>query len=96
MHPDRVDRKKLKQLIDLPNIGSSIAGDLESIGILRPQQLAGRCPLELYQALCVTSGTRQDLCVLDVFMSITRFVDGEPPMPWWSYTAERKLRYGAP
>lgn len=95
MHPDRVDRTHLKHLTDLPNIGPSIAGDLESIGIRRPQQLAGRCPLELYQSLCATSGTRHDPCVLDVFMSITRFVDGAPPRPWWSFTAERKSRYGA-
>ena len=95
MHPERVDRAQLKQLTDLPNIGPSIASDLQSIGIESPQQLAGRCPLELYQALCVTSGTRQDPCVLDVFISITRFVDGAPPRPWWTYTAERKLRYRA-
>lgn len=94
MHPDRVDRAKVTQLSDLPNIGPSIASDLESIGIRQPQQLAGRCPLELYQALCVASGTRHDPCVLDVFMSITRFVDGAPPLPWWDFTAERKSRYG--
>ncbi|MFZ2235243.1 MAG: helix-hairpin-helix domain-containing protein [Dokdonella sp.] len=49
----------------------------------------------MYGALCVISGTRHDPCVLDVFMSITRFVNGAPPLPWWSYTAERKSRYGA-
>lgn len=94
MHPDKVDRSKLERLADLPNVGPAMVRDLESIGIDRPGQLKHRCPLKLYRALCVTSGTRQDPCVLDVFMSITRFVDGASPLPWWSYTAERKSRYG--
>jgi hypothetical protein len=32
--------------------------------------------------------------VLDVFISITRFVDGEAPRAWWDYTAERKRMGG--
>jgi hypothetical protein len=28
--------------------------------------------------------------LLDVFISITRFMDGEAPRVWWDYTAERK------
>lgn len=28
--------------------------------------------------------------LLDVYISITRFMDGEAPKPWWAYTAERK------
>jgi hypothetical protein len=28
--------------------------------------------------------------VLDVFLSITRFMAGDAPQPWWHYTAERK------
>jgi hypothetical protein len=26
----------------------------------------------------------------DVFLSITRFIDGEPAQPWWIFSAERK------
>ena len=33
---------------------------------------------------------RQDPCVLDTFISITRFMDGDEARPWWAYTAERK------
>ncbi|MGB4858119.1 MAG: helix-hairpin-helix domain-containing protein [Dokdonella sp.] len=95
MHPDKVDRRQLNRLADLPNVGPAMVRDLQLIGIYRPDQLKRRCPLELYGALCVISGTRHDPCVLDVFMSITRFVNGAPPLPWWSYTAERKSRYGA-
>jgi hypothetical protein len=28
--------------------------------------------------------------VLDVFISVTRFMAGEAPMTWWSFTEERK------
>ena len=95
MHPDKVKREQVKHLTDLPNIGPAMARDLESIGIQRPRQLSGRCPLELYRALCAISGIRHDPCVLDVFISVTRFVDGGPPESWWSYTAERKSNYGS-
>ena len=33
-----------------------------------------------------------DPCVIDVFISITRFINGDSPKPWWEYTAERKAR----
>jgi len=90
VHPSRVDRARLRVLTDLPNVGPSIAGDLRRIGIERPMQLAGKSPLALYERLCDLTGVRHDPCVLDVFMSITRFVDGGPSLPWWDYTAERK------
>jgi hypothetical protein len=50
---------------------------------------------DLPRALCDETGVRQDPCVLDVLISITRFMNGEPPRPWWFYTAERKRLYGA-
>lgn len=90
MNPSRVDRARLQALTDLPNVGPSVAGDLRLIGIDAPMQLVGRSPLDLYSTLCDVTGVRHDPCVLDVFMSITRFMDGEPPRPWWHYTAERK------
>ena len=94
MHPARVDRARLRVLTDLPNVGPSIAGDLVRIGIRTPAQLAGRSPLELYERLCDVTGVRHDPCVLDVFMSITRFVDGGPSLPWGDYTADRKALLG--
>ena len=90
MHPARVDRARLRVLTDLPNVGPSLAGDLRRIGIETPAQLAGQSPLALYERLCEVTGIRHDPCVLDVFMSITCFVDGGPSLPWWDYTAERK------
>ena len=90
MNPDRVERTRVVTLTDLPNVGKSIAGDLRLLGITEPAQLADRCPFGMYDMLCEKTGTRHDPCVIDVFMSITRFMDGEDARPWWAYTEERK------
>jgi hypothetical protein len=95
MNPAKVERDRVRQLMDLPNVGSAMARDLKFIGINAPEQLAGKDPLKLYQSLCSKSGARQDPCVLDVFISITRFMNGDAPRPWWAYTEERKRRYGS-
>ena len=83
-----------ERLEQLPNIGPSIAGDLRSLGIQHPQELAGRDPHALYLALCQKTGKRQDPCVLDTFMAATAFMGGAEARPWWDYTADRKARYG--
>ena len=83
-----------EQLEQLPNIGPSIAGDLRSLGIRHPHELATRDAFELYQALCRQTGKRQDPCVLDTFMAATDFMRGAQARPWWAYTAQRKAVYG--
>jgi len=55
-----------------------------------PRALVGRDPYRLYLALCEATGERQDPCVLDVFISAVRLMEGAPVQPWWHYTAERK------
>ena len=82
-------------LEEIPNIGPSIADDLRLIGIHEPADLVGEQPDELYRSLSAATRTRQDPCVLDVFISAVRFMEGAPPRPWWHYTAERKRRYAA-
>ncbi len=94
MNPQKVRRDQLNKLEDLPNIGKAMAADLHLIGIRTPQQLIGRDPFKLYEALCKKTGVRHDPCVLDVFISIVRFMDGGEALPWWSFTAERKRIYG--
>lgn len=93
MHPAKVDRARLHTFTDLPNIGRAMAEDFVALGYTSPQQLVGVDPYALYERLCVQTGTRQDPCVLDVFISVARFLDGDAPKPWWAYTAERKRRY---
>ena len=93
MHPGKVRREQVRVLTDLPNIGPSLAGDLRQLGIERPQQLQKAEAYRLYRRLCDITQTRQDPCVLDVFLSITDFMAGNPPRVWWHYTAERKRRW---
>lgn len=90
MNPAKVVRAKVKQLTDLPNIGKASAADLRLLGIETPVQLLGRNPYEMYQTLCDKTGQIHDPCMLDVFISITRFMAGDDPQPWWFYTEERK------
>ncbi|SDY11621.1 Pathogenicity locus [Collimonas sp. OK242] len=88
--PKYLDRAAIVKLEDLPNIGKAGAADLRCIGIQQPEQLIGKSPLQMYQALCAKTGARHDPCVIDVFMSVVRYMEGAEPLPWWSYTAERK------
>lgn len=90
MNPRRVDRARMKQLTDLPNVGQATASDLRLLGYHVPEQLVGQSPFDMYARLCQISGERHDPCVIDVFMSITAFMNGEPPRPWWAFTQLRK------
>jgi hypothetical protein len=90
MHPAKVNRQQLRQLSDLPNIGKAGAADLQLLGIQRPEQLVGQSAMAMYQALCEKTGQRHDPCVIDVFLSIISFMNGEPARPWWEFTAQRQ------
>lgn len=90
MHPSKVDRTCVVKLTDLPNIGKACAADLRLLGIHQPSQLVGRNPFEMYEMLCEITATRQDPCVIDVFMSVTGFMAGDEPRAWWTYTQQRK------
>lgn len=90
MHPAKVDRARLVKLTDLPNIGPAMAADLLRLGYSTPAQLKGADPEETYLRLCALDGTRHDPCVLDVFVSVTRFLAGEPAQSWWVFSGERR------
>jgi len=77
-------------LTDLPNIGKACAEDLRQLGIYEPDQLVGKCPFEMYAKLCEKTAMHHDPCVIDIFISVVRFMNGEEPRAWWTYTEERK------
>ncbi|MBN1106993.1 MAG: helix-hairpin-helix domain-containing protein [Deltaproteobacteria bacterium] len=85
-----MSRDQYSELEQLPNVGPSVAADLRLIGVSHPKELIGRDPYLMYEALCRITRQRQDPCVLDVFISAVRFMQGEPKRPWWAYTSERK------
>ena len=86
----RSKRTPPTQLEDLPNIGKSIAADLRRIGILRPDQLAEREPIDVFRALSKVMGHRHDPCVLYTLMSVKHFLKSGEAVPWWKFTAEGK------
>ena len=94
MNPTKVVREQVRKFSDLPNIGPAAAKDFQLLGFNTPSELKGADPLELYNALSHITGTYQDPCVLDVFISVTDFLNGNPPKPWWHFTHHRKQRYG--
>jgi hypothetical protein len=88
MHMDR------RRLEDLVSVGPSIRRDLELLGLNSVAQLARRNPEALYRALCRKTGTRQDICVLDIFHAATAQARN-PKLPleqcrWWYWSRVRK------
>lgn len=94
MNPDKVIRQDVVRFTDLPNIGPAMSRDFAALGFREPGELAGSDPYQLYQDLCAATGSRHDPCVLDVFMSVTHFLEGGEARPWWHFSEERKRRYG--
>lgn len=86
------DRETVSRLDALPNVGKAMAADLRTVGIDHPRRLIGQDPFALFEALCEKTGKRHDPCVIDVFMSVVHFMEGGDPLPWWSFTEERKKR----
>ncbi|MEQ1831449.1 MAG: helix-hairpin-helix domain-containing protein [Candidatus Eisenbacteria bacterium] len=80
----------------IPNVGPATAGDLRLLGFEQPAELVGQDAYRLYERLCRKTGQRHDPCVIDVFLSVIRFMEGAPAKPWWAYTAERKRTVAAP
>jgi len=74
------------RLKDIPNIGKSIAGDLRSLGILTPEELATRDPLQTYLSLSDGMGKRHDPGVLYTLMAAKHFLESGESIAWWKYT----------
>ena len=90
-----VDRAEVTELEQIPNVGPAIADLMRAIGVTSPQKLLAKDPYRMYDRLCIATGVRQDACVIDVFIASVRFMAGEPAMPWWKYTGERKQTLAA-
>lgn len=83
-------RRSITSLRAIPNVGPATAGDLHLLGVRMPADLVGRDPYAMYDQLCERTGVRHDPCVIDVFISAVRYMEGAPARPWWAYTAQRK------
>ena len=87
-------RIEIKRFRDIPNIGPAIEKDLIALGLNEPAELIGNDPYQLYEDLCTTKKKRHDPCVIDVFISAVRYMEGGPVKKWWEFKEERKKHYG--
>jgi len=80
------------KLESIPNVGPITAAKLRLLGYKEPSDLTGADPYAMYKKLCELTGKHQDPCLLDVFISAVSFCNGNPPKPWWEFTAKRKAK----
>lgn len=83
-------RTDITNFKEVPNVGPATVKYLHMIGISTPFELIGQDPYTMYDNLCTALEKRFDPCLIDVFISAVRFMEGAPPRKWWEYTAERK------
>ncbi len=85
-----MSRTNIKRFTDIPNVGKAIEKDFFILGLSYPQELTGKDPYNLYEKLCEVTGKKHDPCVIDVFISAVRYMQGAPARKWWEFTKERK------
>lgn len=75
-------------LLYIPGVGKSLAGDLRLLGIIDIASLRGADPEGMFMRLCSLLG-RQDRCVLYVFRCAVYFAETAQPEPeklkWWNW-----------
>ncbi len=76
-------------LLSIPGVGKSIAGDLRDLGIARVADLRRADPEALYDHLCALRGAHIDRCVLYTFRCAVYFASEEEHDPellkWWNW-----------
>jgi predicted RecB family nuclease len=81
----------LKDLMQIPGVGKSLATDLWNIGITSIDDLRGKNPEVLYQLSNKFAGSTQDRCVLYVFKCAVYFAETPPQirekekLKWWNW-----------
>lgn len=81
--------ESLKELMQVPGVGKSIANDLLNIGIKGVSGLKGRDPEKLYRKSNKSAGAVQDRCLLYVFRCAVYYANTKKPDPeklkWWNW-----------
>lgn len=84
-------KKALKDLMQIPGVGKSLAADLVNIGIKSVDELRGKNPELLYDESNKFAGAVQDRCVLYVFRCAVYYADTEEKdrkpelLKWWNW-----------
>lgn len=85
-----MQRQQIHNFQSLPNVGPAIESKLLALGYKKPEELVGQDPYQMYRRLCDLTNSKIDPCVIDIFISIVRYMEGAPAKKWWAYTEERK------
>lgn len=85
-----MSRNEIKNFQEIPNVGKATKKDFILLGINEPFELVGRDPYQMYSDLCKITSQRHDPCVIDVFISAVRYMEGGAAKKWWEFTSERK------
>ena len=83
-------KRTVDRFRDIPNVGPAFVGAFTKLGLQRPADLVGKDPYQMFEDYCRVTKEHQDPCVLDVFISVVRYMEGGPKQYWWDFTAERK------
>jgi len=86
-----MSRLEIKHFQEIPNVGKATESDFITLGIYEPHQLIGNDPYQMFTDLCTLTNIKHDPCVIDVFLSAVRYMEGGPSKKWWKFTEERKL-----
>lgn len=89
----KTKRNEVTDFEQIMNVGISMADDFRRLGFERPIELKGKDPWRLYVKISKLDGEVHDPCVLDCYLSVVNFMNGQPPQKWWKYTPERKRDY---
>lgn len=85
-------KAKVETLSGLKNVGPATCRNFALLGIETVQQLANQDADQLYTQLSALSNDRVDPCVHDVFSATILQARTGEALPWWSFSAARKLR----
>jgi len=84
-------QEAIKDLIQIPGVGKSLATDLWNIGITKVADLKGKDPELLYDLSNRFAGVVQDRCVLYVFRCAVYYADTSKEqhetekLKWWNW-----------
>ena len=87
-------RSEIKKFQDIPNVGKAMEKNFILLGINEPTGLIDNDPYQMYRDLCHLTRKRIDPCVIDIFISAVRYMEGGPPKKWWEFANERKKKMG--
>lgn len=82
-------KAQLKDLMQIPGVGKSIANDLINIGIKSVRDLKGKSPDDLYHKSNQFAGAVQDRCLLYVFRCAVYYANtkkhNQEKLKWWNW-----------